>query len=257
MIEMLVPALCLFGCATVVMWPRRGVLARLGGRRRRPAIHLGRRVRMPVVRGRRAVLGVAGTAAVVGLLLGGPVAALVGAVYGGLGVQEWDRRQVAKQVAVRRAASLDRMTALVADLRAGLPPASVAVRTGASGSVPTDGAAARPAADARLARLAGAVWQLAEQTGAPAADLLGRIEADARAADRASAAAGARAAGAQTTAVVLAVLPVAGVAVGYAMGIDPLRILLHTPFGAGCAAGALLLQCGGLWWTRRLMSRVR
>jgi tight adherence protein B len=110
------------------------------------------------------------------------------------------------------------------------------------------GSADRP----RLSDLTSAVWRLAERTGAPAADLVERIEADARAADRSLAAAEAQAAGARATALLLAVLPVGGVALGYGIGVDPLAILLHTTLGAACAAGAALLQSGGLLWADRL-----
>jgi hypothetical protein len=106
--------------------------------------------------------------------------------------------------------------------------------------------------DPRLAELTAAVWRLAEQTGAPAADLVERIEADARASDRSRATAAAQAAGAQATALLLAALPIGGIALGYGIGVDPLQVLLHTPLGAACAIGATLLQCGGLLWADRL-----
>ncbi len=197
---------------------------------------------MPVTSlGRRGVLGTAGLVALVGLLLGGPVAALIGAVYAGLGTAEWMRRAGRKQIAAGRAAALDGLSGLVADLRAGLPPAP-------TGSLDGDG---------RISRLTGAVWRLAERTGAPAADLLERIETDARAADRAAASASAQAAGAQVTAVLLAALPLGGIGLGYSIGADPVHTLLRTPLGAGCAIAAVLLQCGGLQWSRRLVEGPR
>jgi tight adherence protein B len=117
----------------------------------------------------------------------------------------------------------------------------------------TGAAAGRPR-DARLAELTAAVWRLAERTGAPAADLIDRIEADARSADRSRAGAAAEAAGAQATALMMATLPVGGIALGYGIGFDPLPVLLHTPLGAACAIGAVLLQCAGLLWSDRLAS---
>lgn len=128
-----------------------------------------------------------------------------------------------------------------------------ASRTDAALPFSPGGAARSPELlDPRLAELTAAVWRLAEQTGAPAADLVDRIEADARAADRSRATAAAQAAGARATALLLAALPIGGIALGYGIGVDPLRILLHTPSGAACAIGALLLQCGGLLWADRL-----
>ncbi|GAA2694645.1 hypothetical protein [Actinoplanes palleronii] len=254
---------CLAGCVVVIAWPGAGVLARLGGpvvagdgARRAGAGDRVRAVVRALAPDRRAVLGVAGVVAVLGLVLGGPVAALVGAVYAGLGMSEWVRRARRKRAAAGRAAALDGLAALVADLRAGLPPALAAsssgsVATGAVGSVGTlDG-------DGRVARLTGAVWRLAEHTGAPAADLLERIETDARAADRAAASAAAQAAGAQATALLLAALPLGGIGLGYAIGADPLQVLLGTPVGAACAVAAVLLQCGGLLWAQRLVSGPR
>jgi tight adherence protein B len=37
------------------------------------------------------------------------------------------------------------------------------------------------------------------------------------------------------------------------MGADPVDQLLHTPVGAGCGLGAVVLQCAGLAWTARLV----
>jgi len=54
------------------------------------------------------------------------------------------------------------------------------------------------------------------------------------------------------TAALLGVLPAAGIGLGYLMGSDPLRVLLHTPVGAGCALGAVAFQLAGLAWTDRL-----
>ncbi|HET9517036.1 MAG TPA: hypothetical protein VFO77_04855 [Actinoplanes sp.] len=104
----------------------------------------------------------------------------------------------------------------------------------------------------RLCELTAAGWRLAERTGAPVADLIDRIEADARAVDRARAATAAQAAGARATALLLAGLPAGGIALGYGIGADPLAVLLHTPLGAACATGAVLLQLGGLAWAERL-----
>ncbi|MFI1994616.1 hypothetical protein [Actinoplanes sp. NPDC020271] len=259
---------CLLGCVVALGWPRAGALARLSGDRQ--ACRLGGLpwFRVPercgtsgvasatgfrwremfdvagvAALGRRGVLGVAAVAALAGLLAGGPVAALIGAAYAGLGTAEWVRRARRKQVAAGRAAALAGLSGAVADLRAGLPPATVP-----AGAL--DG-------DRRIGGLTGAVWRLAERTGAPAADLLERIETDARAADRAAASASAQAAGAHATSLLLAALPVGGIGLGYSIGARPLHVLLHTPLGAACAVAAVLLQCAGLWWARRLVEGAR
>lgn len=109
-----------------------------------------------------------------------------------------------------------------------------------------------PAGTDRLERLARSAVRLADRTGAPLAELLERVEADARAFDRGMAAAAAQAAGANATALLLAALPLGGVALGYGIGVDPLAVLLHTPVGAGCSLVAMGLQTGGLLWAERL-----
>ncbi|MFU8871026.1 type II secretion system F family protein [Micromonospora sp. SL4-19] len=170
-----------------------------------------------------------------GAVLGGPVAAVGLAAYGVLAARAARRRR-ARQLAERaRWRDLDQLCALAADLRAGLPVALGAV----------DG-------PHRIARLARAAVRLADRTGAPLADLLERVEADARAADRGLAAAAAQAAGARATAWLLAVLPFGGIGLGYAIGVDPIAVLLHTTIGGGCALAAVALQIGGLLWAERL-----
>ena len=90
------------------------------------------------------------------------------------------------------------------------------------------------------------------ERSADLADLLDRLEVDLRSLERVRLAAAAHAAGTRATAGLLVVLPVAGIAVGYGMGADPLRVLLHTPVGAACAAVGVLLQAAGIVWTNRL-----
>lgn len=185
---------------------------------------------------RRLVLVGAAGSGLLGLFASGPVAGLVVAVYAGLAVHAGLRRPAARAAVRLRREQLDALASLAADLRAGLP-------------MVTTWSAAEPD---RLSRLVAATVGLAEQTGAPLADLVDRIVADARATDRGQAAAAAQSAGAQATAWLLAALPAGGIALGYAIGVDPIRILLHTPTGAGCAVGAVGLQLAGLAWARRL-----
>jgi tight adherence protein B len=169
---------------------------------------------------------------------------------------------------------LDSLSQLAADLRTGMPPAAAWADAAAwAGHAPAeaeaeagaetmanakaDATAHEAAGEARIRRLAAAAWRLAESTGAPLADLIERVEADARAADRAHAAAAAQAAGARVTAWLLGALPAGGIALGYAIGADPLRILLRTPIGALCAISALGFQLAGLLWAERLAAEPR
>ncbi|GAA3735279.1 hypothetical protein [Micromonospora maritima] len=170
-----------------------------------------------------------------GMLLGGPVAGLVLAAYGALGARAVLRRRARRAADLVHRRDLDRLGAAAADLRAGLPVDGVL----------DDG----PGRSARLAR---AAVRLADRTGAPLAELLERVEADARAADRGLASAAAQAAGARATAWLLAALPLGGIGLGYAIGVDPVTVLLHTPVGGGSAVAAVVLQVGGLLWAERL-----
>ncbi|MEU8821437.1 hypothetical protein [Actinoplanes sp. NPDC048796] len=197
-------------------------------------------------RPRPALMYAVGVMSAVALLAGGPVAATVSAAYGGFAGRALTRHSARRRASAARAAALDALAALAADLRAGLPPADLSAGLP---SVEVGGGAER------LTRLAAAVWRLAEQTGAPVADLVERIEADGRTADRAAASASAQAAGAQATAMLLAALPFGGLALGVLIGADPLYVLLHTPLGGTCAVVAVALQCAGLLWAERLTGR--
>ena len=225
-------ACCLIAAAVVLGWP---VRASAAGRPWIPVAHLRRRVEWVVGRPRRLVLTTAGSAGALGWLAAGPVAGVVGAVYGALAGRAYARRLAARRQAAARRRDLDDLCALAADLRAGLPPAVAPMLT--------------------PGRERSAIFRLAERTGAPAAELFERVEADARTADRGRASAAAQAAGAQATALLLAALPVAGIAIGFSIGADPVQVLFHTPLGAGCAVGAALLQSAGLLWADRLVAR--
>jgi len=214
---------------------------------------------------RSAPASLAALAGVAGLAAGGPVGSAIAVGYAGLLVRGWRRRRRARSDGLETGRALDALGALAADLRAGLPPVAGGEESAPDRQLPGHVSAVpggqpatadrpmwRASRARRLAGLAGAAIQLAAATGAPLADLLDRIEADARLADRAAASATAQAAGAQATAWLLAALPLGGVALGYGLGVDPLAVLLRTPLGAGCAVAALLLQITGLLWAERL-----
>ncbi|MFC0526745.1 type II secretion system F family protein [Phytohabitans kaempferiae] len=245
-----VTAACLGAAAVVLCWPRRSRQARLMSPPRPAGPSL--RARLEVLSSRRAMLLAVAFAALAGVLLAGPVAGVAVGAYGAIAARAVLRRRASRAETAMRTRSLDALCGLAADLRAGLPPSGVsgaAVLAGAS-----DGAVTGPVGieDRRMAQLTDAAWRLSERTGAPIADLIERIEADTRAIDRAGAAAAAQAAGARATAWLLAGLPVGGIVLGYSIGVDPLGVLLHSPIGAACAVGAIVLQVGGLTWADRL-----
>ncbi|MDM4722141.1 hypothetical protein QTQ03_22050 [Micromonospora sp. WMMA1363] len=190
----------------------------------------------------RRTLLVAGLVAVaLGAVTGGPVAAVAAGAYGTVGARALLRWTVSRHARLNRRHQLNQLCDLAADLRAGLPVTqAVALSTDGSGGVaPT---------------LTRAAVHLADRTGAPLAELLERIDADARSADRRLEAAAAQAAGARVTAWLLAALPLAGIGLGYAIGVDPVSVLLRTPVGGGCAILAVVLQVAGLIWADRLTS---
>ncbi|NIL57798.1 hypothetical protein [Salinispora arenicola] len=192
----------------------------------------------PLVTAPRRSLLVSGVlAAAVGALLGGQAAALVAGVYGTLGVRALLRRRAARHAEGLRRRHLDQLCDLAADLRAGLPVGQ---------------AAPLPAGGEPGSTLLRAAVRLADRTGAPLAELLDRIDADARAADRGLAAAAAQAAGARATAWLLAALPLGGIGLGFGIGVDPVAVLLHSTAGVACLLLAVVLQVAGLFWAERL-----
>jgi tight adherence protein B len=234
---------CLLAAAITVALPGRGgnarrrlaALARGNNPRARP----GQAPRRPGWRPPlwTSVVACAGTAVIVATMAGGPVAGGAVAAYCGVAVRLLRRRRADRSAARSRTRVLDALYSLAAELRAGAPATTVSVLEGGD----------------RLAGLVEALRRTADQTGAPLADLLERVAADARATDRISTVAAAQAAGAQATAWLLAALPAGGIALGYTIGADPVHVLLHTPIGAACTAGAIVLQVAGLAWADRLI----
>ncbi|GGO05121.1 hypothetical protein GCM10011576_07300 [Micromonospora parathelypteridis] len=177
----------------------------------------------------------------IGAVVGGPVAAVAVGGYGALAVRAVLRWRLNRTAERNRRRGLDELCGLAADLRAGLP-VQHALEAAAVGRDGSD----------RLRRLTSAAVRLADRTGAPLAELVERIEADARATDRGQAAAAAQAAGARATAWLLAALPVGGIGLGYGIGVDPVAVLLHSTVGGACAVVAVALQVVGLLWAERL-----
>lgn len=269
----LLAGLTLGGAALLLVLPNRTSRRRMAGIRTTPsntAVRFARRALRVVTRSTRTGAAVA---ALLGALLGataaGPVAALVCGTYSGFGAYLAFRRRAAQRAGRLRAAALDAVTALADDLQAGLAPSralghvwprltgtEVDPLTAPNPVVPDDPAAVlagdpAPSRADITARLAVA-WRLAAGTGAPLADLLDRLQTELSERERLRRAAAAQTAGNRVTAALLALLPLAGIGLGYAIGADPLQLLWHTGIGAGCAVAALVLQFAGVAWTLRL-----
>ncbi|WP_241745981.1 type II secretion system F family protein [Streptomyces lydicus] len=204
-------------------------------------------------------------------VLGGsvfPVIASVGAVFL---VRRWLVTRGMGRVRDRRATAVIGLCAAVAgELRAGRQPAQALLAVGAPG-LGAEGsavlAAARYGGDvpralrvaARQPGAAGltgmaACWQVAVEGGAGLASGLERIAAGLRAQRDQRDELRAQLAGPRATALMLALLPAAGLLMGSALGADPLRVLLHTPAGWGCLVVGGLLEWGGVAWTARIVA---
>ena len=109
-------------------------------------------------------------------------------------------------------------------------------------------------AEGELARLAVAC-DLVSRSGAPLGRLLAGVRADLAADQRTHRAVRTALAGPRSSALLLAGLPVIGVAMGVGMGADPARVLLHTTAGLIALSTGVLLDLAGLAWTLALSRR--
>ncbi|MGH3835262.1 MAG: type II secretion system F family protein [Pseudonocardiaceae bacterium] len=261
--------------AAALCWPAgagRGRLTELG------LTALGRRrVRAQVVAAvpnwlkQRCLLLVA-LAAGLGALLAGPGGGLAAAMVTGTAAARWRAGRDRRVAAMAATGLSDALGVLVAELRAGAHP-SDAARAAADGSADATRALSAAAAAARLGgdvpavlRSAGPVqlgswlgrladaWSLADRYGIPLADLLDAVRSDTEQRVRFAADVEARLAGPRATAVVLAGLPLLGLALGHAVGAAPLRVLSETPVGQVLLVVGTGLACAGVLWSARLVS---
>lgn len=198
-----------------------------------------------------------------GLLLIVPPAVVVVAVAVTAVVLAERRRGAARSLRAQRADSLDEAVAAMAvDLRSG-GTAAAALASAARTSPELFADAARAAewgadptpALRRSADLPGAgpllgvasAWEVAARTGCSLADVLDRLRHSVHASQATGREVAETLAPARATARVLAVLPVAGVGVGAAIGVDVPALLLGTTWGQACLAGAVGLVALGLW----------
>lgn len=117
-----------------------------------------------------------------------------------------------------------------------------------------DDVAVALAAEGELIRLAVAC-DLMRTSGAPLGRLLGGVRADLDADQRTHRAVRTALAGPRSSALLLAGLPVVGVAMGSAMGAHPERVLLHTTAGLAALSVGVMLDLAGLAWTLALSRR--
>jgi tight adherence protein B len=133
---------------------------------------------------------------------------------------------------------------LAATARLGVGPETVALPTGED---PVTGQAVR-----RLQR----AWSLAQRHGLPLAEVLDSVRRDLDATARFTGQTDARMAGPRASAAVLALLPMSGLLLGEAMGARPGRVLLTTTPGQVLLVLGAALIFAGVAWTVRLTRQV-
>lgn len=225
-----------------------------------------------VIRAGRRRCVAAGTAGSLVALLGAiPVLAAVAlSTVAGLGIHlAWTAR-ARRRRRVAEEASVDCVAALAAELRAGRPPpialATVAEHTAGVLREPLaeaariaalggDTASVLRAADVgagELRRLA-AAWQLSVSSGCSLAGVLDAVDADLRARRQVRRLLAGLLSGPRSTAGLLALLPGLGLAMGAALGADPLHVLIRTGPGQLALVAGVGLDVAGVLWTARLV----
>lgn len=213
---------------------------------------------------------IAAAAAVIAVvLLAGPVPGLVAAAL--LSVMNRRAKAAARRRTVRatRVADLHALRALAAELASGLPPPQ-ALRMAGGGTADGLGARLLAAADAEAiggdpagvlrggaapgspAAALSAAWAMCQRTGSSLRSPVQRIADGAAAELRIDRETDAALASARASARLLAVLPVAGVALGQLSGSGSLRALVTSGAGQACLVLGTLLDLAGLAWLDRL-----
>lgn len=100
-----------------------------------------------------------------------------------------------------------------------------------------------------------AAGRLAATLGAPLAPVLDRVAESIVADDEVDGERRAALAGPRSTAAVLGWLPLLGVALGVALGADPIGVVLRGGIGTSVAVVGCILVVTGRWWTSRLVRR--
>lgn len=213
-----------------------------------------RSVRFRLGRVHKVVLGVVacGTVWLAGLQM-----AVVAA--GMLAITLWaiaDNRRKVQRHWVEKARQADAVRGIAAQVRAGVPARQAVVDYAAD--IPEVAAVAGLPVDedtrpgSRLARL----WQATGYFGLQVAPVLDAHARDVATQVRARGELKALLAGPQSTAVILTLLPLAGIGLGTSMGADPLGLLLHSGVGNILLLVGVALLCAGMVWSNHIMASI-
>jgi tight adherence protein B len=127
------------------------------------------------------------------------------------------------------------------------------VQAGGGASEGLRRAATAPGALPGLGHLA-VVLDVVRRSGAPPAELLEQLAASLRSDAGAELERQTALAGPQATARLLSALPLGGLLLGWAIGADPLGVLLGTPPGRACLVAGAVLWASGRYWTMRMVA---
>jgi len=182
----------------------------------------------------------------------------------------WRRRRDAR---LREDETVEVVFALAAELRAGRSPgralalvssSSALLRAPLAEAAAAVDAGARPGEElARVATVPGcgglepvaAAWTVTESAGGAVADVIDRLGEVLETERQAKDALDAALAGPRATMLLLAALPVFGLALGQSLGAHPVGLLVHRPLGWALLVVGGILDGLGLLWTRLLVRR--
>lgn len=181
----------------------------------------------------------------------------------------WPRLRGAGRRAEARADIREATAEFAAELTAGQPIRHALLRSYPESLAPRARAAARFGGDVAAAFRAdaavpgcellgpvGACWSVAEGHGAGLAAALDRLVAQERNAEDVRVQLMAHLAAPRATSRMLAALPVIGLGMGYALGVDPVSWLIGSAVGLACLGLGLALMGLGLVWSQRIVRRV-
>lgn len=250
----------------VLCWPDAGSRRRARIRRvvlpRRPPIALrpSAPTRVPV-----SFAAAAGATAVAAAVTT-PLVAVLAGIGAGLAGRAWARHRDDAAGEQRLGALIGGLAALAADLRAGRSLGEATDAAAAACGDPStgqdlvravrapDGPGVAGPLRGPLARLSGAVL-LSGRTGCSLADVVSSVEDDLRARHRLDLELRSATAGPRAGALLLAGLPVLGLAMGSGVGADPWEVLTTTTTGQVLLVAGVGLELAGVTWSSRLVRR--